>query len=142
MNFLQEHCRFLLLRWLVLLTRDSKITMEIVQNIANSINPMIKLTIETTCHFKDKKLPVLDVTVEGLVLQLPTNYVGCIFIFSGFSLNVLHEFGNVGFDVGVINHSFRLILPLLSLLWLSLHFHLSALFQYFCHYKSLSAFDI
>ena len=26
---------------------DSKITMEIVQNIANSINPMIKLTVET-----------------------------------------------------------------------------------------------
>ena len=73
--------------------------MEIVQNIANLINPMIKLTIETPCNFKDKQLPVLDVTVEGLVLQLPTNYVGCIFIFGGLSLNVLHEFGNVGFDV-------------------------------------------
>ena len=37
---------------------DNKITMEIVQNIANSINPMIKLTVETPCNFKDKKLPV------------------------------------------------------------------------------------
>ena len=43
---------------------DSNITMDIVQNIANSINPMIKLTVETPCNFKDKKLPVLDVTVE------------------------------------------------------------------------------
>jgi hypothetical protein len=38
--------------------------MEIVQNIANSINPMIKLTIETPCNFQNKKLPVLDVEVR------------------------------------------------------------------------------
>ena len=43
---------------------NSKVTMEVVQEIANSINPMIKLTIETPCNFPDGKLPVLDVTVN------------------------------------------------------------------------------
>ena len=43
---------------------DSKVTMEIVQTIANSINPMIKLTVETPCNFKNQKIPVLDVTVK------------------------------------------------------------------------------
>ena len=43
---------------------DSILTMEIVQKIANSINPMIKLTIETPCNFQNKKLPVLDVEVR------------------------------------------------------------------------------
>ena len=43
---------------------DSKVTMEVIQEIANSINPMIKLTVETPCNFPDGKLPVLDVTVN------------------------------------------------------------------------------
>ena len=43
---------------------DSKVTMEIVQQIANSINPMIKLTVETLCNFKDGKIPVLDIKVN------------------------------------------------------------------------------
>ena len=43
---------------------DSKTTMEIVHKIANSINPMIKLTVETPCNLKKKKLPVLDVMVN------------------------------------------------------------------------------
>ena len=43
---------------------DAKVTMEIIQQIANSINPMIKLTVETPCNFKDGKLPVLDVKVN------------------------------------------------------------------------------
>ena len=43
---------------------DSKMTMEIVQEIANSINPMIKLTVETPCNFEDGKLTVLDVKVN------------------------------------------------------------------------------
>ena len=43
---------------------DSKVTMAVVQEIANSINPMIKLTVETPCNFPDGKLPVLDVTVN------------------------------------------------------------------------------
>ena len=43
---------------------DSKITMEIIQQIANEINPMIRLTVETPCNFVDNKLPVLDVTVN------------------------------------------------------------------------------
>ena len=43
---------------------DTKITMEVVKTIANSINPMIKLTVETPCNFPDGKLPVLDVTVK------------------------------------------------------------------------------
>ena len=43
---------------------DSKVTMEIVQIVANSINPMIKLTVETPCNFKDGKMPVLDIKVR------------------------------------------------------------------------------
>ena len=38
--------------------------MELIQEIANSINPMIKLTIETPCNFVDGKMPVLDVKVN------------------------------------------------------------------------------
>ena len=38
--------------------------MEIIQQIANSIDPMIKLTVETLCHFEDGKLTVLDVKVN------------------------------------------------------------------------------
>ena len=43
---------------------DSKVTMDVVQQIANSVNPMIKLTVETPCNFKDGKLPVLDIKVN------------------------------------------------------------------------------
>ena len=32
---------------------DSKVTMEVIQDIANYINPMIKLIIETPCNFED-----------------------------------------------------------------------------------------
>ena len=39
-------------------------TMEIIQQIANSINPMIRLTVETPCNFEDGTLPVLDVKVD------------------------------------------------------------------------------
>ena len=42
----------------------SKVTMEIVQKVANSLNPMIKLTVETPCNFKNGKMPVLDVQVS------------------------------------------------------------------------------
>ena len=38
--------------------------MDIVQNLANTINPMIKLTVETPCNYPDGKLPVLDITVK------------------------------------------------------------------------------
>ena len=43
---------------------DTKVTMEVVQKIANSINPMIKLTVDTPCNYDDGKLPVLDVKVD------------------------------------------------------------------------------
>ena len=43
---------------------DNIVTMELIQQIANSINPMIKLTVETPCNFEDGKLPVLDVKVN------------------------------------------------------------------------------
>jgi hypothetical protein len=43
---------------------NSKMTMEVIQEIANSIEPMIKLTVETPCNFEDGKLPVLDVKVD------------------------------------------------------------------------------
>ena len=38
--------------------------MEIVQTIANSIDPMIKLTVETPCDSPDGKLAVLDLKVN------------------------------------------------------------------------------
>ena len=43
---------------------DNKITMEVIQQVANSINPMIKLTIDTPCNHENGKLPVLDVMVN------------------------------------------------------------------------------
>jgi hypothetical protein len=43
---------------------DNKLTMEIVQQIANSINPMIKLTVETPCNVKDGKMPVHYIKVK------------------------------------------------------------------------------
>ena len=38
--------------------------MRVIQEIANNINPMIKLTVDTLCNHKDGKLPVLDVKVN------------------------------------------------------------------------------
>ena len=35
--------------------------MEVIQKVANYINPMIKLTVDTPCNHDDGKLPVLDV---------------------------------------------------------------------------------
>ena len=43
---------------------DTKVTMEVIQEVANSINPMIKLTVDTPCNYPDGKLPVLDVAVN------------------------------------------------------------------------------
>ena len=38
--------------------------MEVIQELAQSINPMIKLTTETPCNFKNGKIPILDIKVE------------------------------------------------------------------------------
>ena len=43
---------------------ESKVTMEVIQQIANEVNSMIKLTVETPCNFVNGKMPVLDVTVR------------------------------------------------------------------------------
>ena len=43
---------------------SSKITMDVIQGIANSISPMIQLTVETPCNFKDGYMPVLDIKVK------------------------------------------------------------------------------
>ena len=43
---------------------NSQVTMDVIQGIANSVNPMIKLTVETPCNFPDGQLPVLDVKVN------------------------------------------------------------------------------
>ena len=40
-----------------------QITIEVIQEVANSIDPIIKLTVETPSNFEDRKLPVLDVKV-------------------------------------------------------------------------------
>ena len=56
---------------------DTKITMEVVQKIANSINPMIKLTVETLCDSPDGKLAVLDLKVS--VNHKEQNRIDCEF---------------------------------------------------------------
>ena len=43
---------------------DTKITKEIIVQIANSIDPMIQLTIETPCNFENSMMPILDVEVK------------------------------------------------------------------------------
>ena len=43
---------------------NTKVTMEIIQEIANGINPMIQLTVDTPCNYEDGKKPVLDVKVN------------------------------------------------------------------------------
>ena len=43
---------------------ECTVTMEIIQLIANGINPMIQLTVETPCNFVDGMLPVLDVKAK------------------------------------------------------------------------------
>ena len=43
---------------------DSKVTMGVIQTIANAIDPMIQLTIETPCNYPNGKMPVLDLVVN------------------------------------------------------------------------------
>ena len=43
---------------------DSKVTMDVIQELANSISPMIKLTVETPCNYKNGYMPVLDIQVK------------------------------------------------------------------------------
>ena len=40
---------------------DAKITIEIIKEVANKINPMVQLTVDTPCNYEDRKLPILDV---------------------------------------------------------------------------------
>ena len=40
---------------------DAKITVELIKEVANQINPMVQLTVDTPCNYKDNKLPILDV---------------------------------------------------------------------------------
>jgi hypothetical protein len=41
-----------------------KITMEIIKEIAEGIDPMIKLTIDTPCNHEDNSIPILDLKVS------------------------------------------------------------------------------
>ena len=43
---------------------DDKITIEVIQEVANKINPMIQFTVDTPCNYEDRKLPILDVKVN------------------------------------------------------------------------------
>ena len=43
---------------------DDKITIEVIQDVANKINPMIQFTVDTPCNYEDRKLPILDVKVN------------------------------------------------------------------------------
>ena len=42
---------------------DTKITMEVLQTIANEIDAMLTFTIDTPCNYSNGKMPVLDVEV-------------------------------------------------------------------------------
>ena len=52
---------------------DSKITMEIIREIAESIDPMIRLTIDTPCNYKDNSIPILDLEVS--INQIENNRI-------------------------------------------------------------------
>jgi hypothetical protein len=43
---------------------DSKVTMEVIKEIAESIDPMIKLTIDTPCNYEDDAIAILDLKVS------------------------------------------------------------------------------
>ena len=43
---------------------DSKVTMEIIKDIAEELDKMLKFTIDTSCNYDDCKIPVLDIKVN------------------------------------------------------------------------------
>ena len=43
---------------------DSKVTIEVIKEIANNVDPMIRLTSQTPCNFEGGMLPILDVKVK------------------------------------------------------------------------------
>ena len=43
---------------------DTKITMEVLQDVANSVDNMITFTHDTPCNYPDKKMPALDIKVN------------------------------------------------------------------------------
>lgn len=43
---------------------DTKITMEVLEDVANSVDNMIKFTHDTPCSYKDNKMPALDIKVN------------------------------------------------------------------------------
>ena len=43
---------------------DEKVTMEIIRDIAETIDPMIKLTIDTPCNHDGRAIPILDLEVN------------------------------------------------------------------------------
>ena len=42
----------------------SKVTFEVIRELAENIDPMIKFTIDTPCKYDDRKLPALDIKVQ------------------------------------------------------------------------------
>ena len=42
----------------------SKVTFEILKEIAEEVDPMMKFTIDTPCNHKDNKIPVLDLKIQ------------------------------------------------------------------------------
>ena len=76
---------------------DCKVTMEIIQKIANKVNPMIQLTVETPCNSDDGKLAVLDVKaninenehnrIDFEFYEKPTKYPKVILANSALSFN-------------------------------------------------------
>ena len=40
---------------------DEEVTMEIVKTVANSVDPMIKFTVDYPSNYKDGRMPILDV---------------------------------------------------------------------------------
>jgi hypothetical protein len=51
---------------------DDSITMEIVRQIAESVNPMIKFTADIPSDHKDKKVSVLDLNIKEILKKRGT----------------------------------------------------------------------
>ena len=43
---------------------DTQVTLEILKDIAESVDPMLKFTIDTPCSYSDGKMPALDIKVS------------------------------------------------------------------------------
>ena len=43
---------------------DTKMTMEVLKDVAEAVDPMLKFTIDTPCNYSEGKMPALDIKVN------------------------------------------------------------------------------